>query len=107
MKELNVNATGFLWPEEEKLFKHVMKLMRMQSPLKMLNEAPEGILFSPYIIPTVPHSPWEYRNIPYPWNNAESARRTKVKMEAGVYEQSQSSYRSRWFVVLKRMVNYA
>jgi len=26
MEELNVNSTGFLWPEEERLFQHVMKL---------------------------------------------------------------------------------
>jgi len=26
MNELNVNATGFLWPEEEKLFQHIMRL---------------------------------------------------------------------------------
>jgi hypothetical protein len=29
MAELNVNSTGFLWPEEEKLFKHIMRLNEM------------------------------------------------------------------------------
>src|SRR6266567_2077213 len=26
LTELNINATGFLWPEEEKLFQHIMRL---------------------------------------------------------------------------------
>jgi len=59
--------------------------------------------FSPYIIPTVPHVPWEHRNIPIPARLREKVMEVlRLKMEAGVYEQSQSSYRSRWFVVLKK-----
>ena len=66
LEELKINSTGFLLPEEEKLFQHIM----------MLNE--EGIAFediergtfkesyfSPYIIPTVPHIPWEHQNSLY------------------------------------------
>ncbi len=104
MKELNVNATGFLWPEEEKLFKHVMKLNENGIAFE---DVERGTLkesyFSPYIIPTVPHSPWEYRNIPIPPGIMQKVLDVlKLKMEAGVYEQSQSSYRSRWFVVPKK-----
>ncbi|KDR84199.1 hypothetical protein GALMADRAFT_21209, partial [Galerina marginata CBS 339.88] len=91
MTELNVNSQGFLWPEEEKLFKHVM----------MLNE--EGIAFedvergtlkesyfSPYIIPTVPHTPWEEKNIPIPPGLKDKVIAVlKLKMDAEVYEHSQ------------------
>jgi hypothetical protein len=104
MKLLDVNAVGFLWPEEEKLFQHVMKLNEAGIAFE---DVERGTLkeeyFSPYIIPTVPHSPWEYRNIPIPPGLMPKVLEVlKLKIAAGVYEQSQSSYRSRWFVVLKK-----
>ena len=104
MKELNVNATGFLWPEEEKLFQHVMKLNEQGIAFE---DVERGTLkesyFSPYIIPTIPHSPWEYKNIPIPPGIMPKVLEVlKLKIAAGVYEQSQSSYRSRWFVILKK-----
>ena len=59
--------------------------------------------FSPYIMPTVPHTPWEYKNIPIPPGIRDKViELLKEKMAAGVYEPSQSSYRSRWFCVLKK-----
>ena len=104
MNELNVNATGFLWPEEEKLFQHVMKLNEKGIAFE---DVERGTLkesyFSPYIIPTIPHSPWEYRYIPIPPGLMHKVLEVlKLKIAAGVYEQSQSSYRSRWFVVPKK-----
>lgn len=104
MNELNVNATGFLSPEEEKLFKHVMVLN--ESGIAFV-DAERGTLkesyFSPYIIPTIPHIPWEYRNIPIPPGLMPKVLEVlKLKIDAGVYEHSQSSYRSKWFVVLKK-----
>ena len=104
MQDLNVNAKGFLQPEEEKLFKHVMVLNEAAIAFE---DAERGTLhdtyFSPYIIPTVPHVPWEYRNIPIPPGLRNQVMEVlKLKIEAGVYEQSQSSYRSRWFVVQKK-----
>ena len=104
IKELNVNAKEFLWPEEEKLFKHIMVLNEAGIAFE---DAERGTFkesyFSPYIIPTIPHIPWEYRNIPIPPGILDKVLDVlKLKMAAGVYEQSQSSYRSRWFVVLKK-----
>jgi len=59
--------------------------------------------FSPYIIPTIPHVPWEYKNIPIPPGLLDKVLEVlKLKIDADVYEQSQSSYRSHWFVVLKK-----
>ena len=59
--------------------------------------------FSPYIILTIPHLPWEDRNIPIPPGLLPKVLEVlKLKIAAGVYEQSQSSYRTDWFVVLKK-----
>jgi hypothetical protein len=59
--------------------------------------------FSPYIIPTVPHIPWEYKNIPIPPGIQDKVIEVlKLKIDAGVYEASQSAYRSRWFCVIKK-----
>jgi len=59
--------------------------------------------FSPYIISTVPHTPWQHQNRPVPLGIADEVIKVlKLKMDAGVYKHSQSSYRSRWFVVEKK-----
>jgi hypothetical protein len=59
--------------------------------------------FSPYIIPTIAHAPWEYKNIPIPPGIRDKViELLKHKINAGVYEPSQSAYRSRWFCVLKK-----
>lgn len=61
MDGLEINTTGFLSSEEEKLFKHVMAI---NEEALCFAEADRGTFkesyFSPYIIPTVPHVPWEY-----------------------------------------------
>ncbi len=58
IKELHINKDGFLWPEEEKLFKHIFKLNEKSLAF---DESQRGTLredyFSPYIIPTIPHIP--------------------------------------------------
>jgi hypothetical protein len=59
--------------------------------------------FSPIEIPTIPHKPWTQRNISIPPGIYEEV--CKViwrKLDAGVYEPSNSSYRSRWFCVVKK-----
>jgi len=96
MKILNVNSDGFLWPEEEKLFKHIMVLNEKGIAFEDIERGTlKDSYFSPYIIPTVPHTPWEHKNRPTPPGiAAEVIKVLKLKMDAGVYEQSQSSYRS-------------
>ena len=104
MNGLNVNATGFIWPEEEKLFQHIMVLNEAGIAFQ---DSERGTFkesyFSPYIIPTVPHVPWEhtYRVIP-PGLLDQVLEVLKLKIAAGVYEQSQSAYRSQWFVIHKK-----
>ena len=59
--------------------------------------------FPPINIPVVLHKPWVLKNIPIPPGlYPEVCRIIKSKIEAGVYEPSNSSYRSRWFCVLKK-----
>lgn len=104
MDILDVNGKGFLWPEEERLFKHIMVLNEESIAFE---DAERGTFkesyFSPYIIPTVPHRPWEYKNIPIAPGIREKVMDVlRLKIEAGVYERSSSSYRSQWFVVLKK-----
>lgn len=101
---LNINPDKFLSEEEEKLFIQVM--MNNEKALAFI-DTERGTLkesyFSPYIMPTVPHTPWEYKNIPIPPGIRDKViELLKEKMAAGVYEPSQSSYRSRWFCVLKK-----
>lgn len=101
---MEVNKDNFLLPEEEKLFKHIL---RLNEGSLAFEENDRGTLrsdyFSDYIMPTVPHTPWEFRNIPIPPGIREQVvEMLRNKIEAGVYEPCQSSYRGRWFCVLKK-----
>ena len=54
-------------------------------------------------MPTVPHTPWEYNNIPIPPGIRDKViEMLKSKIDAGVYEPSQSSYQGCWFCVLEK-----
>ena len=104
MVDLNINPDNFLWPKEEKLFQQVLTFNEATLPYE---EKDRGTLkkeyFSDYIMPTIPHTPWEYKNIPIPPGVRDRViEMLKSKIEAVVYEPSQSSYRGRWFCVLKK-----
>ncbi|EKM49149.1 uncharacterized protein PHACADRAFT_67400, partial [Phanerochaete carnosa HHB-10118-sp] len=104
LEEINFNADKFLWPEEEKLFTHILQLNQNAF---VFEDTQRGSFredyFSPYIIPIVPHEPWAFSNIPIPPGIREKVvELLKEKIAAGVYEASQSSYRSRWFCVIKK-----
>ena len=103
LQQMNLND-GFLWPEEEKLFAHIYKLNERTLAFE---EQDRGTLrddyFSPYIIPTVEHEPWADRPMPIPPGQRDQViKLLQEKIKAGVYETSESSYRSRWFCVLKK-----
>jgi hypothetical protein len=104
LAELNINPARFLWPKEEKLFQHVMKLNETGIAFEDIERGTlKDSYFSLYIIPTIPHLPWEYRNIPIPKGLLPRILEVlKLKMAANIYEHSQSSYRSQWFVVLRK-----
>ena len=64
LEMINVNGDGFLWPEEEKLFVQVMVLNEAALAFEETDRRTlcEGY-FSPYIMPTIPHTAWEEKNI--------------------------------------------
>ena len=54
-------------------------------------------------MPTVAHKPWVVQNLPIPPDIYDQVcKETKRKMDARIYEPSNSSYRSRWFWVVKK-----
>lgn len=99
-----VHKGDFLWPEERKLVHHLM----MEQDLAFAWEDSERgrfrvDFFPPVVMPTVEHKPWVYRNIPIPSGiYDEVCQLVKKKIEIGVYEPSNASYRSRWFTVAKK-----
>jgi len=59
--------------------------------------------FPPIVIPIIEHTPWVYKNIPIPAGIYEDVcKLVQKKIDAGVYEPSNASYRSRWFTVAKK-----
>ncbi len=59
--------------------------------------------FLPVDIPVIPHMPWVLKNIPIPAPIYQDVCKIiKTKIDMGVYEPFNSSYRSRWFCVLKK-----
>ena len=95
---------GFLWPAERDLLHHFMML---HNDGFAWTDSERGHFredfFPPVDIPVVPHTPWVQRNIPIPPGiYKEVCSLIKRKIDAGVFEPSNSSYRSRWFCVVKK-----
>ena len=95
---------GFLWPAERDLLHHFMMLHQDGFAW---NDSERGHFredfFPPIDMPVVPHTPWVQRNIPIPPGiYDEVCKLIKKKLDAGVFEPSNSSYRSRWFCVAKK-----
>src|SRR6201999_3250535 len=94
----------FLWEEERKL---VHNIMMDYNHAFAWEDSERGRFredfFPPLKIPVVEHVPWVLRNIPIPPGiYDEVCKIIKKKINAGVYEPSNSSYRSQWFCVLKK-----
>lgn len=99
-----VHDTGFLWPAELDL---VDDFMCKHEQGFAWSDSERGRFrpdfFPPVEFPVLPHTPWVERNIPIPPGIfAEVCEIIKKKINAGVYEPSNSSYRSKWFCVLKK-----
>ncbi|KAJ8694932.1 hypothetical protein PTI98_007564 [Pleurotus ostreatus] len=91
---MEVNKDNFLWPDEEKLFKHIL---RLNEDALAFEEQDRGTLkkeyFSDYIMATIPHTPCEYKNIPIPPGIKDKViEMLRSKIDTGVYELCQSSY---------------
>jgi hypothetical protein len=104
MKSIGINSQGFLWPEEEKLFQHIILLNEDAMAFIQTDRGTfKKTYFTDYIIPTVEHIPWSFKNIPIPPGIKNDVMDLlKEKIDAGVYEPSQSSYHARWFCVPKK-----
>ena len=99
-----VHPEGFLWPQERSLMHHFMCIQNMGFAW---DDSERGRFredfFPPVIMPVVEHKPWVLRNMPIPPGiYDEVCKIIQIKIDAGVYERSNSSYRSRWFTVLKK-----
>ena len=99
-----VHPGDFLWPQERELMHH---FMCVQNQGFAWNDSQRGRFredfFPPVRMPVVEHKPWVLRNMPIPPGIYEEVCKIiQTKIDAGVYERSNSSYRSRWFSVLKK-----
>ena len=102
--KLQINVDGNLWPEEVKLFMHILAI---NNDALAFDDSQRGTFkesyFTDYQISTIPHLPWEENHIPIPPALKEQVNQVlQAKIDAGVYEPAQSSYRSRWFCVPKK-----
>ena len=104
MNAIDIDSNPDLLPEEKKLLKHIIVLNERGVAF---SENERGTFrsdyFSDYKMPVVDHQPWQDKNIPLPQGyKDEIIKLLKEKADAGVYEEAQSSYRSRWFCVKKK-----
>jgi hypothetical protein len=98
-----INA-GFLLPSERDLLHYFMMIHNDGFAWETSERGHfREDFFPPIDIPVIPHKPWVQRNsrIP-PGLYDEFCRLVKDKIDAGVFEPSNSSYRSRWFCVVKK-----
>ena len=104
MDKLGIDENSELSDEEKRLLKHVLVLNERSVAF---TEDERGTFrqdyFSDYQIPVTSHIPWMDKNITIPpGRRDEIIQLLKEKIDAGVYEETQSSYRSRWFCVQKK-----
>ncbi|KZS95146.1 hypothetical protein SISNIDRAFT_408739, partial [Sistotremastrum niveocremeum HHB9708] len=100
----DLEKVGFLLPEEIRLVGHILKSNEMGIAW---NDEEKGQFredyFEPVRFPTVPHVPWVEKNMRIPPGLYDKlVAELQRKIDMGVLEPSNSSYRSRWFVVPKK-----
>jgi hypothetical protein len=89
-----IHAGDFLLPEERRL---MHRFICLQNQVFAWDDSERGHFredfFPPIEMLTIPHKPWAERNIPIPLGiYDEVCRLIKRKIDAGVYEPSNSSY---------------
>ena len=93
---MDINPSGFLWPEEHKL---VLFIIKGQGAAIAWDLSEQGNFrrdyFEPIVIPTVEHIPWVKGNIPIPPGiYDEVIRIIKEKIKTRVYERSNLSLKA-------------
>ena len=104
MEAMDKKHKDFLWPEELKLLHYLMMMHNLGFAWDPSERGEFKSEFFPDVnIPIVEGAkPWVLKPIPIaPGLMTEVCKLVKEKMNAGVYEPSNSSYRTRWFTVLK------
>ena len=101
---MELDSEAFLWEEERKLVHHVIKANEMGLAW---DESEKGSFreefYPPIVMPTIEHTPWNERSIPIPPGILKEVMQyIRNKIASGVYEASNSSYRSNWFCVPKK-----
>lgn len=104
MTSLALEDNTDLLPEERKLLQHILVTNERSIAF---DEQERGTFredyFTNYRMPVMEHIPWQEKNMPIPKGYYDQIIKIlKEKIEAGVYEEAQSSYRSRWFCVRKK-----
>lgn len=99
-----IHEGDFLWPEEKKLMHH---FMMGQEKAFAWDDSERGSFrhdfFPPVEFPVVEHKVWVERSIPIPRGQLDMVCKIiKEKIEAGVYEPSNASYRTKFFGVVKK-----
>jgi hypothetical protein len=95
---------GFLWPEEIKLVGYILRQNEMGIAW---DDTEKGQFrtdyFPPIKFPIVAHVPWVHKNIRIPPGLKDRLiEELQRKINMGILEPTNSSYRSRWFVVPKK-----
>ncbi|KAJ3884212.1 hypothetical protein GG344DRAFT_26077, partial [Lentinula edodes] len=103
LEGLGVLTNSFLWPEERLLMADVLKKNELGIAW---DETEKGRFredyFPPLKIPTIAHTPWAEKTLPIPPGIRDKViQLVREKVASGLYEPSNSSYRSQWFVVAK------
>ena len=95
---------GFLWPVEQKLLNYFMMVHQNAFTWESLERGHfKEKYFPPIEIPIILHTPWVHYNIPIPPGlHKEVCRLIQDKIDAGIFETSNSSYQSQWFCIVKK-----
>jgi hypothetical protein len=99
-----IHEGDFLWPEEKKLMHN---FMMQQNEAFAWDDSERGSFrhdfFPPVEFPVIEHKVWVERSIPIPRGQLDMVcKLIKNKVDAGVYEPSNSSYRTKFFGVVKK-----
>ena len=96
---------GLLTPEEEEMFVNI--LFEYKGVFSFEDDemgCPDERIKPPVVIHTVPHSPWQQQNIRQPKAIQDAATAiVREKLDNGTLEFSQGPYRSRYFLVPKKV----
>lgn len=96
MKGFNLDKDDFLWPEEQKLMSFILV---QHEKLFAWKETERGRFRSDYFPPVKmavkEHTPWSFKHLPIPPAAKDQLiELLRSKIEAGVYEPSNSAYRA-------------